>query len=257
MIFKRTSKSNPIGNQRGIYIVFTAIMAIALLSIIALVVEVGRILIVTRELRAGSEAAALAGVQRLHKCDPNVAYSTPLNFDCSGFPGALGANGQGGWQAVKPAVIVALTNMRLSGGWTGTVAFSSNPTRCDINDTIDGFGNLQYTTGSDGQRMTVKVERLFECIDNTGAVVLRSLEKDSYNPVIPYYHYCYANAVRVTLSYPNFASVMGNIIGANSTRSLTRSSVARMHSITSGLACSFPSCSLLNEAVQRCPVEAC
>jgi len=77
------------------------------------------------------------------------------------------------------------------------------PTRCDIDDTIDDFGNLKFEQGVDNTGdFNFRVERLFECMDGGGNVVLEPLEISSgYNPADPYYHYCLSNAVRVTLTY--------------------------------------------------------
>lgn len=250
--------------QKGFYLVFTAVLLVAIISMIALAIETGRIFLIARNLQQAADASALAGAQRLRKCDVDIDESTPVNFNCAYYSASL-PDGIGGWQAVKPAVLTVLNDFHLPGGaGVGNISFNSEPTRCDINDTMDGFGDLRFENGGDGQFLSVRVERMFECADDTVppplpvplAISLYSLEKSSYDNASPFYHYCYANAVRVTLSYTGLQMILGRFIGAPSTVTITKRAVARMRPL-GAKACAFPLCSRKDNIATRVCDEIC
>lgn len=238
-------------NQRGVFLVFTAIVLVGILAMLALAIDVGRLLITTRNMQIAADAAALAGVERLRKCDITKPWSSPRSFDCSGYGGGID-EGNGGWRAVKPAISAVLNGMKLDGA-RPQIVYGSIPTRCDITDTIDGFGNLQFEQGLSGSDLNVRVERLFECA-NGSAIELHSLEISAYTPPVGGYHYCLANAVRVTLNYTGHVNMLSSILGAESATNLTRTAIARVRRTTGTLAevCNMPDCSLMNSMSALC-----
>jgi hypothetical protein len=237
-------------SQKGVFLIFTALILMAILLLVGMMIDIGRIVITARNLQVAAESASLAGVERLKKCDINNVNSTPLNFDC--LPYGVVFNGNGGWQASKAAVIAALTNIKLLGRELGVPNYSTTSSRCDVNDTIDGFGDLRYEQGSfDG--LTFRVERLFECVDSiTGNLMLLSLENSSYNRPASTYHYCLANALRVTLNYSGHKHMVASWFGMSSNTSITKNAVARIRPKDIALSCNFPSCDLMNSATTLC-----
>lgn len=279
-LFKPSGSRN-IRSQRGMYFIFTVIMAVALLMIAALAIDVGRMMIISRGLRTYAESAALAGVQRLRKCDITLSQSTPLNFDCSSYNGGSATGGVGGWQAVKPAIITVLDWIHIPGlKISSGPVLNQNGTRCDLTagQDVDGFGALNYTDGIIGTTINFQVERMFECTDGVGIYHQYSLEQNShfdsprnltlqnppnttpvsnYNTGAPNYHYCLANMVAVTLR-ASYKPILSQLMGA-SAHDITRTAYARVHRTTGTNAeiCGFPSCTLMNQIGQLCFPEAC
>jgi len=53
------------------------------------------------------------------------SLSTPLSFDCSSWPPGTTASGAGGWQTVKPAVITALSAIKIGSTQIASLAMNS------------------------------------------------------------------------------------------------------------------------------------
>ena len=209
-------------NEHGAILVFAVVTMAVFIGIIALSIETGRLMIAARQLQNAADAAALAGVQRLFRCAQTSDNTVPLNSTCSN-----GGQSYGGWQAVKPAVIVAIKSAEILHKPLGTVTFTTNQTNCDLDVANAGtdWGDLRYSTAT-GTDLTVTVSREFEC-SSSGTTQFVNIDDQSVN-VGSAFPYCLANAVRVTLQYSGVKLVLGRFLGiiGSPSKTIIRSAIA-------------------------------
>lgn len=270
--------------ERGLFYLLFLGVVLVLIMIIALGLEIGRLLVADRQLQNAADAASLAAVQLLYRCDtvPNNTDSTspatvPLNGEtgqtvCSGCP-ACPAGSRGGWQASKAAVIGVLKNYKILGREiTNPVYNSGITTYCDekgteTNPLPAGYGTtFQSTQGSYAPGFQFTVIRMFECQKNDGTKDILPIDGGTvYSPGDPVvelstcgtgYPYCVANAVRVDLEmniYMPLARVF-RIVDPSRTIRATATSVLRLNDPDdplSPITCTYPSCTLLK--CNTCP----
>lgn len=203
-------------HERGLFLVFFALMVVALLAVMALTTEVGRLLLASRQLQNAADAAALAGVQMLQQCnghyDPTTGHdhpsgdprSVPLDNECpedgvGGWESKPYSGPQtqfGGWQAVKPAVLAVLAETKILGVCMGPVEnlrLTEKNSLCDLGDDYestysDRYGGLAFMRGSNGAGLTFTIRRQFECKENSdpgSSVHVKDLDMNPDNVVPP------------------------------------------------------------------------
>ena len=246
--------------EKGLYLLFFAIMALVLISIIALALEIGRMMVASRQLQNAADSAALAGVQALHPCVTSNVVSHPLDNSCGSFEGTAPpplSYSRGGWRAVKPAVIIALTNVKILGRPLGYFGLTEEPSQCDDPDLWYGV-DLKFRKGTNETGdFTVLVTRMFECSTavpagvaqgNVSTVTFIPIDGNAALSSCASFPYCLANAVRVDLTYSGLSFPLARVFGFVPSKILTRTGIAsiRRNDAAVGAQCYKPNCALLS-----------
>lgn len=196
--------------ERGIVLVLLLVLLVAIIGLAALVIDIGRLLGITRQAQNAADTAVLAAVNQFR------GYPTPIT-----------------WRRAKKAVLASLKASQLWGcDATCKATLSSeqfffnnaagSTTTCDdTNYTRDlaEFGNLR-----------VKLERGVICYEG-GVRYFVSLE--------PTQKYCHANAARVEMRISNIPVTFGKILGASTLNSNVTAS-SYLNSVTP--TCDLPTC---------------
>lgn len=206
--------------ENGAVLVLMLLLTIVFLGVCALVVDLGRMFIVVRELQNDSDASSLAGVNALHKHTAGKLNDLSPYF----------------WQQVKPRVRGILESYKILSTEmvTDENTFSDEPSESSKYD-LPGFkGTVLQTSGSKGSPIWVKVERGIECYQG-GTRTWVSLE--------PYpKRYCLSNAVHVDIKVRNVPFYFAKIFGVLKKDELYRRAVAHIRPAPPGN-CFQPLCS--------------
>lgn len=231
---RSTATRNRLRSEGGFFLLFACITFLALLLMVALALEIGRLLIAGKQLQNAADAAALAGVQRLKSCAAATPNGTPLDDSvmCPSTPGNKETdNNRGGWQAVKPAILATLSDVRVLGRALPQLEFPQDAVNvCDFNGVWTVPDPDRMISGptaiplGGGTTVSVTVERKFECWDGTS---VQFLPLDTPPPAIgTLVPYCFANAVDVTLVYRDISLPLAKLFGLVNKAQMTRHAVA-------------------------------
>ncbi len=276
------NRRNKNTGERGLFYLLFLGLVLVLIMIIALGLEIGRLLVADRQLQNAADAASLAAVQLLYRCDEdpnNYEYdpsptSVPLNGDNSVTAdlGNCPGGSRGGWQASKAAVIGVLAKYKILGRQITDPVYRSDlgiGTCCDEkaeegNVLQDGYGTTLQSTegvasvGADSSDLRFKVIRMFECEKDDGEKDILPIDGgEQYPPANPVvnlsdcgagYPYCVANAVSVELEKDitmPLARVFG-IVDPKRTIKVAAVSVLRLYDPDdASKSCTVPKCNLL------------
>lgn len=211
-------------NNLGGIVVLTALMAFALVAIIALVIDLGRLQFLKRQLQNAADAAALAGVNQLRSHSP-----PDVEID--------------EWQLVKKGVLLALSRSSIGQlSELGRDELKNNPSAGGFVFGTHGQGeetchDLEYYHGDSGRadNLSVVVRRGVFCyFDDSGTPKRRwcPLEGSLHN-------YCMANAVEVQLSITDVRASFARIFGLLDLIDMSASAIALMDPDPNNL---VPSC---------------
>lgn len=221
------------GGKHGLdggILVMTALMTFALVAIVALVIDLGRLQFIKRQLQNAADAAALAGVNQLREKSP---------------PGVKLNN----WQDVKKAVVLTLSQSPISelsaaarglleadGGY-GFVFGKKNGSTGQLvgADTCHDLPNYKGDTGC-ADNLTVTVRRGVFCYDGSVRILcpLEGLAQ----------RYCMANSVEVNLVLTDLAPSFASVLGLTKLIDMSSTAVAFMDPDSSALE---PQCDQLDD----------
>jgi uncharacterized membrane protein len=199
--------------ERGVVLVFFALSLFSLISIIGLVLDIGRLEVALRSLQHAADAAAIAGTNQLDVAEVGSADEESIRYkDVKLAVLSMLTTGEiiGLNAAAKSALCIGQASGCMPSGRFN--APSGTPTSIDWSeydrDTAE-MGNL-----------IVKVERLIYCFAGTSLAPERKtypLDGVAYTNQ----HYCKANAVQVTLVLNNFTTYFARFFGQSEINSLT------------------------------------
>ena len=205
--------------QGGAVVVFFLIFAAAMVALLGLVIDLGRLEFAYREAQNAADAASLAAVNELRGAPPPLPPAvTEQQWRHSklAVPAALSATGLFGLDSAAAA------SLDPAGDCGTRFAFAAGTTTTPW-DYMFGSCNNTTDTGQAGN-LTVKVTRGVQCLDAaTHTASWLSLER-SGAPC------CAANSVRVDVEISGITTFFAGFFGASRFRKMAVSATAQMES---------------------------
>lgn len=197
----------------GGIIVLTALMSFALIAIVALVIDLGRLQFLKRQLQNAADAAALAGVNQLRQHSPPYVRVDE-------------------WQIVKKAVMLALSRSSIGElSDLGREQLARNPANNGVIFGAQGQGqetchDLDFYRGDSGaaDNLSIFIKRGVFCYFDDEGVPKRRWCALEGSPQT----YCMANAVEVELSLSDVSASFAHIFGLADLIDMTAAATAFM-----------------------------